>query len=92
MWAMLSGTMKEIVGVGATAGMGDVGRRHFDLMACACAQQIADSLISEFEVMNDMVPVCVGPFIGRLDSVEPLNVHFEEVDVGSKLQAFVRSI
>lgn len=66
MWAMLSGTMKEIVGVGATAGMGDVGRRHFDLMACACAQQIADSLISEFEVMNDMVPVCVGPFIGRL--------------------------
>ncbi|KAH3732692.1 hypothetical protein Pelo_16471 [Pelomyxa schiedti] len=57
---------KEIVGVAVTDGMSYGHRRHFDLVACACAQQIADSYISEFEVLDDMVTVYIGPFFGRL--------------------------
>ncbi|KAH3731462.1 hypothetical protein Pelo_17708 [Pelomyxa schiedti] len=64
-WKLLSGR-KEIVGVGVTGGMGDALRRHFDLIACGCADRITESLTSEFDALNDLLPVCVGPFIGRL--------------------------
>ncbi|KAH3732401.1 hypothetical protein Pelo_16766 [Pelomyxa schiedti] len=66
---------KEIVGVGVTDGMSHGHRRHFDLVACACANKIVDSFISEFEVLYDMMPAYVGPFMGRLFEMASRDLH-----------------
>ncbi|KAH3742927.1 hypothetical protein Pelo_15677 [Pelomyxa schiedti] len=56
----------EIVGVGVTASMSREDRHHYDLVVGTCVAHIAEMFISEFGVLNDLVPVGVGPFFGRL--------------------------
>ncbi|KAH3762848.1 hypothetical protein Pelo_5296 [Pelomyxa schiedti] len=41
-------------------------RRYYDMVVCACVLDTVRSIISEFEVLSDLVPGTVGPFFGRL--------------------------